>query len=343
MSSKFPSKQAIRLTDLHVGMFVEVNSGDPKNPWWGEIHQIHSKKKTVAKKSKTKEEPDEDFEPIGVKWIARVPGTKEKLYEYKGGSHRIWKESIVKCGHDLDCGLFLKGKGRKVLKAPSENKSNNNNNNNNKKNTNKNTKNTMALVVRKSTPTKKKTNKGRALHLVKEKRQTELNKILARESERLKKEKARWVKAAREANLKAREANGKVASIEKDQIRVASGKMPSGKKMPSPPIKQRTKSAPVSKKSPGGAVFQRVLTKGLGVAKKMMIPSPRKIAQAYHKQTTAKLTQPPLQKKIKTSKSVKRASLPQPTYKKKTARKSAPGVVFRTLSATDSDDDSDEF
>ena len=322
-------------------MFVEVNSGDPKNPWWGEIHQIHSKKKTVVKKSK--EEEDEDFEPIGVKWIARVLGTKEKLYEYKGGSHRIWKESIVKCGHDLDCGLYLKGKGRKVLsKAPKSEKSIENTKNTS---TNKNnTKNSMALVVRKSTPTKKKTDKGRALHLVKEKRQTELNKRLARESERLKKEKAKWAKAAREANLKAREANRKVASIEKDQIRVASGKMPSGKKMPSTPIKQRTKSAPVSKKSPGGAVFQRVLTKGLGVAKKMMIPSPKK-QQVYHKQV-AKLTQPPLQKKLKTSsKSVKRApSLPQPTKPwAKAARKSAPGVVFGTLSATDSDDDSDEF
>jgi hypothetical protein len=342
MSSKSPSsKQAIRLTDLHVGMFVEVNSGDPKNPWWGEIHQIHSKKKTVVKKSK--EEEDEDFEPIGVKWIARVLGTKEKLYEYKGGSHRIWKESIVKCGHDLDCGLYLKGKGRKVLsKAPKSEKSIENTKNTS---TNKNnTKNSMALVVRKSTPTKKKTDKGRALHLVKEKRQTELNKRLARESERLKKEKAKWAKAAREANLKAREANRKVASIEKDQIRVASGKMPSGKKMPSTPIKQRTKSAPVSKKSPGGAVFQRVLTKGLGVAKKMMIPSPKK-QQAYHKQV-AKLTQPPLQKKLKTSsKSVKCApSLPQPTKPwAKAARKSAPGVVFGSLSATDSDDDSDEF
>lgn len=333
------SKQAIRLADLHVGMFVEVNSGDPKNPWWGEIHQIHSKKKTVVKKSK--EEEDEDFEPIGVKWIARVLGTKEKLYEYKGGSHRIWKESIVKCGHDLDCGLYLKGKGRKVLsKAPNNSKIIENTKNNNK-NTNKNTKNSnMALVVRKSTPTKKKTDKGRAVHLVKEKRQTELNKRLARESERLKKEKARWVKAAREANLKAREANRKVASIEKDQVRVASGKMPSGKKMPSTPIKQRTKSAPVSKKSPGGAVFQRVLTKGLGVAKKMMVPSPKK--QAYHKQM-AKLTQPLPQKKLKTSKRVKRAtSLPQPTTYR-SARKSAPGVVFGTLSATDSDDDSDEF
>ena len=83
--------------------------------------------------------------------------------------------------------------------------------------------------------------------------------------------------------------------------------MPSGKKMPSTPIKQRTKSAPVSKKSPGGAVFRRVLTKGLGVAKKMTIPSPKK-QQAYHKQV-AKLTQPPLQKKLKTSsKSVKRAT-----------------------------------
>ena len=227
MPSKSPSsKQAIRLTDLHVGMFVEVNSGDPKNPWWGKIIK-YSKKKTVVKKSK--EEEDEDFEPIGVKWIARVLGTKEKLYEYKGGSHRIWKESIVKCGHDLDCGLYLKGKGRKVLsKAPKSEKSFENTKNTN---TNKNnTKNSMALVVRKSTPTKKKTDKGRALHLVKEKRQTELNKMLARESERLKKEKAKWAKAAREANLKRARRTAKSPRLKRTNFGWRVGKCRLGKR-----------------------------------------------------------------------------------------------------------------
>ena len=126
---------------------------------------------------------------------------------------RIHREMWTRCRIGR---LYLKGKiGRKVLsKAPKSEKSFENTKNTN---TNKNnTKNSMALVVRKSTPTKKKTDKGRALHLVKEKRQTGLDKMLARESERLKKEKAKWAKAAREATaLKARErANRKESRLD---------------------------------------------------------------------------------------------------------------------------------
>ena len=119
----------------------------------------------------------------------------------------------------------------------------------------------------------------------------------------------KWAAAAK--NLKAREANRKVASIEKDHPWYE--EMPSGKKMPSTP-----KQGQNPRRFPRNLPRRRVsksLMKGLGVAKKMTILSLKK-QQAYHKQV-AKLTQPPLQKKLKTSsKSVKRAtSLPQTTYK----------------------------
>ena len=68
------SSQHLRLQDLSVGMFVEVNSGDPKNPWFGEIFQVHARKKATASSKRRDERDDPTFEPVGVKWIARVQG-----------------------------------------------------------------------------------------------------------------------------------------------------------------------------------------------------------------------------------------------------------------------------
>lgn len=259
------SSRHLRLQDLSVGMFVEVNSGDPKNPWFGEIFQVLARKKATASSKRRDERDDPTFEPVGVKWIARVQGVKEKLYEYKGGSHRIWLESIVKCGHDLDCGLYLKrGKGAKAAaKKPTTTTTSSTPVASPKKSGNN--KNALALVVRKTTPTKKKTTKKDNKKNIKakeaEKRKHDMEKRkLARERERLKKEKSRLMTANRELQRK-------LNLVEKDLVRVASGKMPlKKKKKPVAPIVKRTKSAPVSKKnqSPkktgaGGAV-RRVLS-----------------------------------------------------------------------------------
>lgn len=263
------SSQHLRLQDLSVGMFVEVNSGDPKNPWFGEIFQVHARKKATASSKRRDERDDPTFEPVGVKWIARVQGVKEKLYEYKGGSHRIWLESIVKCGHDLDCGVYLKrgGKGpakEAAAKKPTTTTTSSTPVASPKKSGNN--KNALALVVRKTTPTKKKTttkkdNKKNIKAKEAEKRKHDMEKRkLARERERLKKEKSRLMTANRELQRK-------LNLVEKDLVRVASGKMPlKKKKKPVPPLVKRTKSAPVSKKnqSPkktgaGGAV-RRVLS-----------------------------------------------------------------------------------
>jgi hypothetical protein len=242
----------LRLQDLSVGMFVEVNSGDPKNPWFGEIFQLYAKKK--KKKGDRRDERDDPyFEPVGVKWIARVQGAKEKLYEYKGGSHRIWLESIVKCGHDLDCGVYLKRGGKGPAKEAAAKKPTTSSTPvASPKKSSGNNKNALALVVRKTTPTKKKTtltkkddnkkNGIKAKEAEKKKRDVEKQK-LARERERLKKEKSRLVTANREVQRK-------LNLVEKDLVRVAAGKMPlKKKKKPVAPLVVRTKSASVSKKN----------------------------------------------------------------------------------------------
>ena len=112
----------------------------------------------------------------------------------------------------------------------------------------------------KKTTTKKDNQKNiKAKEAEKRKHDMEKRK-LARERERLKKEKSRLMTANRELQRK-------LNLVEKDLVRVASGKMPlKKKKKPVAPLVKRMKSAPVSKKnqSPkktgaGGAV-RRVLS-----------------------------------------------------------------------------------
>jgi hypothetical protein len=99
----------ITLNQLQIGMFCEVYSGNKNDPWFAEIYQIHQKKGSAKKKKE-----DVEKEPIGVKWIAKCEGEKNS-FEYKGGSHRIWLESILNCGFDLPCGIYLKGKKKQKI------------------------------------------------------------------------------------------------------------------------------------------------------------------------------------------------------------------------------------
>ena len=185
-----PSK--IRLKDLAIGMFVEVYSGNPKTPWFGEIFQILAKKKSVLAKTSAKrggggggKGGDEASEPIAVKWIARVNGAKGKAYEYKGGSNMIWLESIIKCGFDLDCGVYLQKKGGK---APTPAK-------------------TTALAVRKSTPTKTESTKVQRQILA-------AKAQLAKAHERKRREKAKLTKTVRELKRKLATAEKALAKLD---------------------------------------------------------------------------------------------------------------------------------
>jgi len=202
--SIMPSK--IRLKDLAIGMFVEVYSGNPKTPWFGEIFQILAKKKSVLAKTSAKrggggggKGGDEAFEPIAVKWIARVNGAKGKAYEYKGGSNMIWLESIIKCGFDLDCGVYLQKKGGKKTPAAAK---------------------TTALAVRKSTPTKTTALAVRKSTPTK----TESTKVqrqilaakaqLAKAHERKRREKAKLTKTVRELKRKLATAEKALAKLD---------------------------------------------------------------------------------------------------------------------------------
>ena len=203
-----PSK--IHLKDLAIGMFVEVYSGNPKTPWFGEIFQILAKKKSVLAKTSAKrgggrgggKGEDEESEPIAVKWIARVNGAKGKAYEYKGGSNMIWLESIIKCGHDLDCGVYLQKKGGKKKTQPPPAKT------------------TTALAVRKSTPTKTTALVVRKSTPTK----TESTKVqrqilaakaqLAKAHERKKREKAKLTKTVRELKRKLATAEKALAKLD---------------------------------------------------------------------------------------------------------------------------------
>ena len=189
--SIMPSK--MRLKDLAIGMFVEVYSGNPKTPWFGEIFQILAKKKSVLAKTSAKrggggggKGGDEASEPIAVKWIARVNGAKGKAYEYKGGSNMIWLESIIKCGFDLDCGVYLQKKGGKKTPAAAK---------------------TTALAVRKSTPTKTESTKVQRQILA-------AKAQLAKAHERKRREKAKLTKTVRELKRKLATAEKALAKLD---------------------------------------------------------------------------------------------------------------------------------
>jgi len=72
----------ITLDDLTIGQFVEVDSGDPNYPWFGEIAKVH-KKETLKNES------------INVKWVAKISNGK---YEYQGGRDDIFLYNIKACG-----------------------------------------------------------------------------------------------------------------------------------------------------------------------------------------------------------------------------------------------------
>ena len=198
-----PSK--IRLKDLAIGMFVEVYSWNPKAPWFGEIFQILAKKKSVLAKTSAKrgggggKGGDEASEPIAVKWIARVNGAKGKAYEYKGGSNMIWLESIIKCGFDLDCGVYLQKKGGKKTPAAAK---------------------TTALAVRKSTPTKttalavRKSTPTKTESTKVQRQMLAAKAQLAKAHERKRREKGKLTKTVRELKRKLATAEKALAKLD---------------------------------------------------------------------------------------------------------------------------------
>ena len=88
----------IELEHLAPGMPIEIDSGDPEDPWWGEIVRL---KKTDA----SIESKDED--EVEITWIVKNSKGKYEYLKGKGGRGRqndvINVYSIKECGFHLPC------------------------------------------------------------------------------------------------------------------------------------------------------------------------------------------------------------------------------------------------
>ncbi|XRB06433.1 histone-lysine N-methyltransferase [Pycnococcus provasolii] len=79
----------IQATDIRIQDWVHVNSGDPKNPWYGRVTSINRTNKTVC-----------------VRWLAPASkrlspvGTKP-LFTYKGGSHHVEISTLNEVSHGM--------------------------------------------------------------------------------------------------------------------------------------------------------------------------------------------------------------------------------------------------
>ena len=88
----------IELEHLAPGMSIEIDSGDPEDPWWGEI--VRLKKSDASIESKDEDE-------VEITWIVKNSKGKYEYLKEKGGRGRqndvINVYSIKECGFHLPC------------------------------------------------------------------------------------------------------------------------------------------------------------------------------------------------------------------------------------------------
>ena len=88
----------IELEHLAPGMSIEIDSGDPEDPWWGEI--VRLKKSDASIESKDEDE-------VEITWIVKNSRGKYEYLKGKGGRGRqndvINVYSIKECGFHLPC------------------------------------------------------------------------------------------------------------------------------------------------------------------------------------------------------------------------------------------------
>jgi len=103
----------IELEHLVPGMFVEIDSGDPDDPWWGEIVRLKK-----AAKSNPKSDAIESKDEVLIKYI--VQNSKGKYEYFKKGRKIdvIYVWSIKECGYHLPCAQVVQ-KQQYAKKKPS--------------------------------------------------------------------------------------------------------------------------------------------------------------------------------------------------------------------------------
>ena len=103
----------IELEHLVPGMFVEIDSGNPDDPWWGEIVRLKK-----AAKSNPKSDAIESKDEVLIKYI--VQNSKGKYEYFKKGRKIdvIYVWSIKECGYHLPCAQVVQ-KQQYAKKKPS--------------------------------------------------------------------------------------------------------------------------------------------------------------------------------------------------------------------------------
>ena len=96
----------IELKHLVKGMFVEIDSGDPNDPWWGEIYE----------KRLTRECPRDH---VYIKYIVQNPRGEYEYFQQGRQFDIIGIWSIKECGYHLPCASVLNKQRKKRKKKPS--------------------------------------------------------------------------------------------------------------------------------------------------------------------------------------------------------------------------------
>ena len=96
----------IELKHLVKGMFVEIDSGDPNDPWWGEIYE----------KRLTRECPKGH---VYIKYIVQNPRGEYEYFQQGRQLDIIAIWSIKECGYHLPCASVLNKQHKKRKKKPS--------------------------------------------------------------------------------------------------------------------------------------------------------------------------------------------------------------------------------
>ena len=105
----------IELEHLAPGMSIEIDSGDPEDPWWGEI--VRLKKSDASIESKDEDE-------VEITWIVKNSKGKYEYLKEKGGRGRqndvINVYSIKECGFHLPCAQASQKKRQNIAAKRSE-------------------------------------------------------------------------------------------------------------------------------------------------------------------------------------------------------------------------------
>ena len=103
----------IELEHLVPGMFVEIDSGDPDDPWWGEIVRLKK-----ATKNNPKSDAGESKDEVLIKYIVQNSKGKYEYFEKGRKIDVVYIWSIKECGYHLPCAQVVQKRQYTKKKPP---------------------------------------------------------------------------------------------------------------------------------------------------------------------------------------------------------------------------------